>query len=87
MMVGSLRRQPEAAGQHRCARSEARPGGARTKQARTGIAKAWGDEKLVRQRLVIPANSVARIVRPEAQSDFDSLEPRTEGKRTTQQSR
>ena len=47
----------------------------------------WGDEKLARQRLVIPANFVARIVRPEAQSDFDSLESRTEGKRTTQQSR
>jgi hypothetical protein len=30
---------------------------------------------------------VARIVGPEAQSDCDSLEPRTEGKRTTQQSR
>jgi hypothetical protein len=43
--------------------------------------RLWGDEKLARQRLVIPANSVARIVRPEAQSDFDSLKPRTEGKR------
>ena len=36
---------------------------------------------------MIPANFVAQIVRPEAQSDFDSLEPRTEGKLTTQQSR
>ena len=68
-------------------RSSSRPW-ARIKQqiaaqmdALSGVMKSWSASAWW-----FPPILLRRIVRPEAQSDFDSLEPRTEGKRTTQRS-